>query len=120
MRKSVIFLTLFSSLSTLICCALPALFVALGMGASLAAAISSFPQLIWFSEHKSLIFPFAGLMLAFSLYFNFLGKEKSCPTDPELAAACKTARKYSSLILYFSLVVYLIGAFFAFVAQYLV
>lgn len=119
MKKSVVFLTLFSSFSTLICCALPALLVSLGLGASLAAAVSSFPQLIWFSEHKTLIFLFAGLILAVSLYFHLFGKEKSCPTDPELAAACKTAKKFSSLLLYFSLAVYLIGAFFAFVAQYL-
>ena len=53
-------LSLFTSGSTLICCALPATLVAIGSAATLASLVSSFPQLIWISEHKALVFGLAG------------------------------------------------------------
>jgi len=54
MKKSrlVDFLTLFTSASTLICCALPALLVAIGAGSVMAGLVSNVPQLIWLSKHK--------------------------------------------------------------------
>ena len=45
-------LTLLASTSTLICCALPALFVTLGAGATFASIVSAFPQLIIISHYK--------------------------------------------------------------------
>ena len=50
--KSVNFLSLFASSSTLICCALPAMFVALGAGASFAALVTNFPFLIEFGYNN--------------------------------------------------------------------
>ena len=44
--------SLFASSSTLICCALPALLVALGAGAALSSLVSAVPQLVVLSEHK--------------------------------------------------------------------
>ena len=41
--KSANFLSLFASSSTLICCALPSLFIAIGAGASFASLITVFP-----------------------------------------------------------------------------
>ncbi|MGQ2966894.1 MAG: hypothetical protein ACT6QL_13855, partial [Methylophilus sp.] len=52
-------LSLFTSGSTLICCALPATLVAIGSVATLTSLISQFPQLIWISEHKPLVFGLA-------------------------------------------------------------
>ncbi len=56
MKKLWAFLSLFGSLSTLVCCAIPALLVTLGMGASLAGLISVFPQVTILSEHKEITF----------------------------------------------------------------
>lgn len=39
-------LSLFASLGTLVCCALPSLFVLLGLGATLASLLSSAPWLV--------------------------------------------------------------------------
>lgn len=50
--------------STLVCCALPALLVAVGMGAALSSLVSEFPQVVWLSEHKEGLFAAVGLMLA--------------------------------------------------------
>jgi hypothetical protein len=39
-----------------------------------------------------------------------------CPADPGLAAACTRTRKVSSRMYVLSLVIYLVGGFFAFIA----
>ena len=49
-------LGLFTSLGTLLCCALPALLVTLSMGATLVGLVSYIPFLITLSEHKLWVF----------------------------------------------------------------
>ena len=115
MKRLLAFLSLFSSLSTLICCAIPAALVSLGLGATLASTLSSVPQLIWFSEHKELVFGFAGICLIITLVSRMFSQNLSCPVDPELARACTNARKISSAIFYLSLFLFLTGGFFAFI-----
>lgn len=117
--KSVLSLaTLFVSLSTLICCALPALFVVLGAGATFASLLGVFPQLIWFSEHKGIVFFVAGILLFANLAMRIFIPPQ-CPADPKLAAECARAQKVSGVILKVSLLAYLVGGFFAFLAPVL-
>lgn len=113
-------LSLFTSGSTLICCALPATLVAIGSVATLTSLISHFPQLIWISEHKPLVFGLAGTMLLFAGWLQWQARLLPCPTDPQLAALCSKARRQSLWVYLFSLVLFLIGAFFAFVAPLLI
>jgi hypothetical protein len=108
------FLTLFTSTGTLICCALPALLVALGMGAVLAGLVSDVPQIVWLSENKGIVFTVAGLMLALAGAANYYSNSLSCPTDPVLAEACKTTRKWSTRIYILSVLIFVVGATFAF------
>jgi hypothetical protein len=115
MKKLLSFMTLFLSLSTLICCALPALFVMLGAGATFASLLGIFPQLIWFSEHKELVFFVAGVLLFSNLAMRIFVPPQ-CPADPKLAAECARAQRVSGVVLKISLIAYLIGGFFAFVA----
>lgn len=119
LKKMVAFLTLFSSLSTLVCCALPALLVTLGLGASLASFLGNYPQLIWLSEHKTFVFSFAGTMLAFTGFIRWRWKDLSCPTDPGLAKACVRTRRMSTAVFYGSLMIYAVGVYFALVAPWL-
>jgi hypothetical protein len=56
-------LTILSSFTALLCCAMPALLVSVGAGAALASVITAVPQLVWLSEHKIPLFTFAGVML---------------------------------------------------------
>ncbi len=113
-------LTLFGSLGTLLCCALPALLVSLGAGAAVIGLVSTFPQLIWLSEHKVGLFIFAGAMLLASGVSRYMTRNAPCPIDPKEAQACKRLRRISSGIFYFSLMVYTVGFFFAFLAKYLI
>ena len=47
------YLTLFAGSGTIICCALPALLVSIGAGATLGSLISTFPQLVIISIYKT-------------------------------------------------------------------
>ena len=111
-------LSLFTSAGTLICCALPALLVSLGMGAALAGLVSHVPQLVWLSEYKVWVFSIAGVLLAFASYMQYRQRFAPCPADPAQAKACARLRKISLVITIFSIIVYLIGFFFAFIAVY--
>lgn len=113
-------LSLFTSGSTLICCALPALLVALGAGAALSSLVSTVPQLVWFSEHKEIVFAFAAVMLAISGILQWRARLLPCPVDPELALTCTRTRRTSLALYLLSVALFLIGGFFAFMAPLLV
>ena len=108
--------TLLTSLSTLICCALPALLVTLGMGASLASFISIFPWIIVLSQYKLQIFFVAGVFLLISCFLFWKAKDAPCPSDPIQAKICSKLRIFNLVILSTSLLTYFVGFFFTFLA----
>lgn len=110
------FLSLFTSLGTLVCCALPALFVTLGAGAALAGLVSNVPWLISLSAHKAWVFGIAGVLLLGTGILRYINRNEPCPVDPMAAKACTRLRNISKYMYWFSVVIYLIGFFFAFVA----
>lgn len=93
-------LTILSSFSTLLCCALPALLVSLGAGAALASVVTAVPQLVWLSEHEIQLFAFAGFMLALSGVSTYHNRNAPCPADPAQAKSCMRLRRWSAHILY--------------------
>ncbi len=107
--------TLAASGGTLVCCVLPAVMVALGAGASLVGLVSAFPQLIWLSEHKPLVFGFAFATLALSGAMQWRARSLPCPADPRLARACTRLRVASAWLWGVALLATLVGATFAFV-----
>ena len=113
------FFSLFTSMSTLICCALPALLVSIGLGATMVGLVSTFPQLIWLSENKLLVFSGSFVMLAISSYMQYRARFLPCPIDPNEARACTSARMWSKRITIFSIVVWIIGATFALLPMFL-
>ena len=115
----VTWLTIFTSASTLLCCALPALLVALGAGAALASLVGVFPQIVWVSENTTLVFTGAGAMLAVAGYLQYRARFLPCPADPALAAACARQRRVSNVIYFVSLAIYATGVSFAVLAPYL-
>ncbi|WP_374080007.1 hypothetical protein [Bdellovibrio bacteriovorus] len=118
-NKFFTFLTLFSSTGTLICCALPALLVSLGMGAVLAGLAGNVPGLIWVSENKLTVFVFAGMMLSLNGFLLWRNRNAPCPIDPQLRDACISGRKFSARVYILSVLVFLTGFFFAFIAPVL-
>jgi hypothetical protein len=109
-------LSLFTSIGTLLCCALPALLVTLGMGAALAGFIGAAPWITVLSDYKPFIFAGAGVLLTLSALMQWQSRHAPCPADPAKAKACARLRKISIVILGFSITIYLIGFFFAFLA----
>ena len=110
-------LALFSSMSTLLCCALPALLVSIGAGAVMIGLVSAVPQLVWLSEHKVQLFTFAGIMLTLSGILRYRNRNAPCPADPLKAKACARLRRISGIIFTLSLLCYSVGFFFAFIAH---
>lgn len=111
-------LSLFTSLSTLICCALPVLFVTLGMGATLVSVISVFPWITIISKYKIYIFILAGLMLILSIFLFWQARNNSCPIDSKQAQICSKMRLLNAIILIISTIIFLIGFFFAFLTNF--
>jgi hypothetical protein len=105
---------LLASSATLVCCVLPVVFVTLGAGAALAAVVSAVPQLIWLSEHKTLVFGGALALLAVSGVALWYGRSLPCPTDPDAAQACRRLRRISAILYSFALASFLLGFLFAF------
>jgi hypothetical protein len=112
-------LALFGSTATLICCALPALFVALGMGAAVAGLVSAVPQITWLSENKSLVFGGSAGLIAIAGWLQWQARNAPCPTEPAAARACQRLRTVSVVILAIAAVAWCVGAFFAFFAAQL-
>jgi hypothetical protein len=110
--------SIFTSASTLLCCALPALLVALGAGAALATVVGAVPQIVWVSENKTLVFVGAGVMLAVAGYLQYRARFLPCPADPALASACAGQRRVSNVIYFVSLAIYVIGVGFAILWPY--
>lgn len=111
--------SLFASSGTLVCCALPALLVSIGAGAALSGLVSTFPQIVWLSEHKVAVFGFATAMMAVGGWLQWRNRTAPCPIDPALREACLRTRKVSLRVYVASLALLLIGAWFAFVMPWL-
>lgn len=107
--------SLFTSVSTLLCCALPSLLVALGMGAVVAGMVSDFPALIWLSKYKEWTFLGAGLLIGFNFWLFYGGRDKACEIDEYgNETPCDTAARWSKIILWISFGLYLLGLFSAY------
>jgi hypothetical protein len=110
----VAFGTLLASTTTLVCCVLPAVLVSIGAGAVMVGLVSTFPQLVWLSEHKALVFGIAGVLLAGSGMMIWHARTLPCPIDPIAARSCTRLRRISAWLYGVSLVAFVAGALFAF------
>jgi hypothetical protein len=111
-------LALFTSFGTLICCALPAMLVTLGMGAVVAGLVSAVPQIVAISVYKDHVFAGAGVLLLIAGAARYATRNAPCPTDPAAADACRRLRGISGWMLAAAGIVYVVGFFFAYVAIY--
>jgi hypothetical protein len=108
-------LALFTTTGTLLCCALPITLVALGMGATMASLVSNLPFLVSLSEHKVWVFAISAILLALSAWIIYQ-PGRSCPVDPALAELCNKTGWWNRRIHWFSVILWCIGFFAAFLA----
>lgn len=106
--------SLLASSSTLICCALPAIFVLLGAGASFVTLINIFPLLVTVSQYKTYITVFAFIIILFAGIMNYKTYRMPCPIDPELKKICLTTRKRSRFIYYISVTIFIFSTTFTY------
>lgn len=114
-QRTVSWLTLLTSTGTLICCALPILFVTLGLGATVAALTSTAPFLVTLALYKSWVFALSGLMLLVSGWLLYR-PGRACPSDPELGRLCARAQRWNRRIHGLSGAIWGIGFFAAYLA----
>ena len=110
------YFSLFTSLSTLLCCALPSLLVLFGLGASVASMLAFMPWLVTLSRYKQWTFAVSGLLILLSfvnMYFIAprLRTKKCAADDP---SACEDASKLSIILLWVSAAIYAVGIFVAY------
>jgi hypothetical protein len=111
------YFSLFSSFSTLLCCALPSVLVLLGMGATVASLLSAAPWLVSLSRHKIWTFSTAGALIAASFvvtYYvapRFLRADVCEADDP---ATCGEVSKVSRVLLWVSATIWMCGFFMAY------
>ncbi|HJS21550.1 MAG TPA: hypothetical protein VJ764_02755 [Steroidobacteraceae bacterium] len=111
----VAFGALLASSATLVCCVLPAVLVSLGAGAVVVGLVSAFPQLVWLSEHKGLVFGTAAILLIGSGALLRHARSLPCPADPLAARTCNRLRRISHALYGVAVVALAVGALFAFV-----
>jgi mercuric ion transport protein len=111
------YFSLLTSLSTLLCCALPSLLVLIGLGASVASMLSFMPWLVALSHHKQWTFAVSGILIALSFanmyYIAPRIRAKECDADDPLA--CEEASRFSKILIWVSAVIYAVGIFVAYV-----
>jgi len=105
-------LTLFITSGTLVCCALPVLLVSLGFGAVVASLNYNIPGLVFLSEHKYWTLTLSAILLMI-LAWVIWRPNQHCPTDPELASACQSAKRWNKRVFWLSVVIWCIGFFFS-------
>ena len=106
-------LLLFTTSGTLICCAIPITLVTLGLGAVVAAMVSSMPLLITLSQYKTWMFLVSGLLIGLSAWAVYR-PDRHCPVDPELAVACIRADTWNRRFIWISGGMWLVGFLAAF------
>lgn len=109
------FFSLFGSVTTLFCCALPVTLVSIGMGATFASLTSTFPQIIWLTENKGYLFFFTGALLILSFIMMRYSKTQSCPIDIDQRAACQSSKGISNKLYCFTVLLYFVGLIFSYV-----
>ncbi len=107
-------LVLFTSSTTLVCCALPILLVSLGLGAVSASLFANLPFLVTLAQYKAWMFAGSGALLMLTAWLLFR-PGRACPTDPILAEQCARADRWNSRFFTASVVIWVLG----FAAAYL-
>jgi mercuric ion transport protein len=112
------YFSLFTSVGTLLCCALPSLLVLLGLGASVATMLSFMPWLVTLSHHKAWVFAASGVLILLSFVQmygiapKFKAQQEACAPDD---LTCDRATRVSKGLLWIATSIYLIGFFTAYI-----
>ena len=119
MRQRILsFLALLASTGTLLCCALPALFVSLGMATVVVSTVSAFPWLVPLSQHKEWLFLGAGLLIGLNAWFLYCFRGPiACDADAGIInSTCEAAGRWSRIVFWLSVGILMAGISMAYLA----
>src|SRR5918999_894448 len=98
-QRALGYLGLFTSVGTLLCCALPSLLVLLGLGTTVASVLVSAPWLVTLSRHKSWVFAASAILIVGNFYYVYrlaprlLARSGACAVDdPTCTRVTRTSR----------------------------
>lgn len=111
------YFSLFSSVSTLLCCTLPSLLVLFGLGASVASMLSFLPWLVTLSHYKRVTFLISGVLITLSFVnmYYIAPRLRAQQCSPDNPTACEDASRVSKVLLWISAMIYALGFFVAYV-----
>jgi mercuric ion transport protein len=111
------YFSLFTSVGTLLCCALPSLLVLAGLGASVASTLSAVPWLVTLSRHKQWTFAVSGVLIALSFLnmYYIASRLRANACSAENPSVCAEASKFSRVLLWVSATIYVVGFFSAYI-----
>jgi mercuric ion transport protein len=111
------YISLFTSVGTLLCCALPSLLVLAGLGASVASTLLALPWLVTLARHKQWTFAVSGILIALSFLnmYYIAPRLRANTCTPEDPSACAEASKFSGVLLWVSAAIYVVGFFSAYI-----
>jgi len=113
------YVSLFTSFSTLLCCALPSVLVLFGLGATVASALSVAPWLVTLSHHKNWVFIVAGFLIGGNFVYVYRIAPRLQATrgacNPDDPVVCQTASRFSRVVLWLSGALYVVGCFSAYI-----
>lgn len=110
--------SLFASMGTLLCCALPSVLVLVGLGATVASVLSAAPWLVTLSGHKAWVFVIAGTLLVGNFAFLYRRGQGLAAEGPACSVegmdACDATTRVGRVILWTSAAIYAVGVFVAY------
>lgn len=118
MNKVLNFFSLFGSLSTLLCCALPVTLVSIGMGATFASLTANFPWIIWLTSKKDWLFVGTFILLVLSFILMKRAQNLSCPVDEAQREVCKVSKGIGQKMYYITIIIYFIGLSFSYIIPF--
>lgn len=113
-EKIAAFASLFTSLSTIFCCALPIILVTLGFGAVFASISAKFPLISILAQNANALFATATAFLILSGYFIFF-KNQSCPANKKQAELCAKTKKINKIIWILSATILIFSSFLKYI-----
>jgi mercuric ion transport protein len=108
-------LALFTSMGTLLCCALPIFLVVMGFGAVVATITYQLPWLVTLAEQKFWMFSISSGFLAICAWVIWT-QRKTCPIDPELALRCQQVKRWNLRLFWCALAIWSVGFCTAYLA----
>lgn len=79
----------------------------------MASFLGNFPQLIWLSENKGIVFGVSFMMLGISYAAQRYSQTQVCPIDKK--EDCEKTKDWSKPLFWISFAINTIGSFYAFV-----